>query len=415
MKTVQLLLLSTLSFCLHAQEVTRARHLVDTLASPAFHGRGYVQGGDSLAAAFLAQQFDKIGLAELPSGRFQAFRFPVNTFPSRMSVAINGKSLIAGKDFILHADSKGLSGKFHVGWLDSSTIAESASKPIAFRKKNTVPAYKAQSKLPTHFHDQMDAYPLLVKVVPKKLTFTVAQHESDKCVVEVLSSSFPKKPKKIQVDIENLFLPAHTARNVLGWLEGTSKKDSFLIISAHYDHLGQLGKEAYFPGANDNASGVAMLLELARYYAQPHNRLPYSILFIAFAGEEAGLVGSQHFVKHPLIPLPTVRFVMNLDLLGSGKEGITIVNGTLFKKEFAAIDSLNKTHQWFPKVTARGKAANSDHYPFSEKGVPAFFLYTLGEITAYHDVDDKASGVTFSKFKEVFEVITGLFRSMENR
>jgi Zn-dependent M28 family amino/carboxypeptidase len=196
-------------------------------------------------------------------------------------------------------------------------------------------------------------------------------------------------------------------------VEGTSKKDSFLLVTAHYDHLGHMGKKAYFPGANDNASGTAMLLELARYYALPENRLPYSILFIGFAAEEAGLVGSKHYVEHPLVPLSSIKFMVNLDLMGSGKEGITVVNGSVFPKEFGLLDSLNKANSWFPKVVARGKAANSDHYFFTEKGVPAFFIYTLGEITAYHDIYDTASVVTLSKFKESFRLITGFFSKFD--
>ncbi len=88
---------------------------------------------------------------------------------------------------------------------------------------------------------------------------------------------------------------------MIATIKGTAIPDSFLVFSAHYDHLGQMGKDIYFPGANDNASGTSMLLNLAKYYSQ--NRPKYSVLFIAFGGEEAGLIGSEYYVKNPLVPL----------------------------------------------------------------------------------------------------------------
>ena len=89
-----------------------------------------------------------------------------------------------------------------------------------------------------------------------------------------------------------------------------------------------MGKDVYFPGANDNASGVAMLLNLANYYSKKENQPKCSIAFIAFAGEEAGLLGSKYFSEHPLIPLNKMKFLVNLDLLGTGDEGMMVVNAT---------------------------------------------------------------------------------------
>ena len=79
-----------------------------------------------------------------------------------------------------------------------------------------------------------------------------------------------------------------------------------------------MGKDTYFPGANDNASGISLLLNLAHYYAA--NPRPYSIGFICFAGEEAGLIGSKYFTEHPLVPLKNIRFLINTDLAGTVKK-----------------------------------------------------------------------------------------------
>ena len=393
----------------------RGRSVVDTLASPFFSGRGYVNSGDSLAAEFLAKEFQHVGLKPFADSYFQKFEMSVNTFPSEMLVKVNGKPLQAGRDYILDPASVGTKGLFRLLPLDSQVFVN-PNFIFPSKKRKTALYYPAEwekriSKLPLEVQKQLQEFSVLVRIVPKKLTFSVARQVDKQCTIEILADKFPTKIKKIRLNIENKFIHKHLARNVIGILEG-SKKDSFLLITAHYDHLGRMGRETYFPGANDNASGIAMLLELARFYSLPENRLPYSLMFVGFAAEEAGLVGSKFYVNNPLFPLAKIKFMLNLDLMGSGKEGVTVVNGAVFNKEFQLLDSLNKANNWLPLVKPRGKAANSDHYFFSEKGVPAFFMYTNGEITAYHDVDDTPSVVTFSKFKEVFALITAFFKGI---
>jgi hypothetical protein len=95
-----------------------------------------------------------------------------------------------------------------------------------------------------------------------------------------------------------------------------------------------------------------------------------------------------------------------LDLVGTGDEGITIVNGSLYEEDFIKIVALNEKHQLLPKVVKRGKAANSDHYFFSEKGVKAFFIYTMGGIKAYHDIYDRPETLPLTKYKELFKLLT---------
>jgi Zn-dependent M28 family amino/carboxypeptidase len=159
-----------------------------------------------------------------------------------------------------------------------------------------------------------------------------------------------------------------------------------------------MGRRTYFPGANDNASGVALLLELATHYARPENRPACSVVFLLFGAEEAGLVGSTYFVQHPLVPLANIKFLLNLDLLGTGEEGATVVNGRVHEAAFARLTALNEAHHYLPRLTARGRAANSDHFPFSEVGVPAFFMYTRGGSLAYHDVNDQPAALSLVGF-----------------
>jgi aminopeptidase YwaD len=145
------------------------------------------------------------------------------------------------------------------------------------------------------------------------------------------------------------------------------------------------------------------VLSLARYYgAHPQ---PYTMAFILFAGEEAGLVGSKYFTQNPLIPLSQIRFLVNLDMEGTGIDGITVVNATIYPKEFALLRQINQKGNYLAAVNPRGKAPNSDHYYFSEKGVPAFFMYTLGGIRAYHDVFDISATLPLNKYEDLFKLL----------
>ena len=86
-------------------------------------------------------------------------------------------------------------------------------------------------------------------------------------------------------------------------------------------------------------------------------------------------------------------------------DGITVVNATEFEAEFKKLQALNSEKNYLKEIKPRGKAANSDHYWFSEKGVPAFFIYTLGGIKAYHDIDDKAATLPLTEFEDCFLLI----------
>ena len=170
-----------------------------------------------------------------------------------------------------------------------------------------------------------------------------------------------------------------------------------------------MGHDVYFPGANDNASGVAMLLYMAKYFSE--NQPKYSIVFMAFGAEEAGILGSKYYVEHPLFPLKDIRFVVNCDIMGTGDQGVTVVNGTVHKKEFKKLAVLNLENKYVEKVQVRGRASNSDHYWFSQRQIPAVFIYTMGGITAYHDVFDKSETLPLTDFSDLSKLLIGFIKS----
>jgi Zn-dependent M28 family amino/carboxypeptidase len=199
-----------------------------------------------------------------------------------------------------------------------------------------------------------------------------------------------------------------TARNVVGIIPGTTVPDSNIIICAHYDHLGALGPKVYFPGANDNASGVATLLQLAKDL-QKHP-LRYTVVVIAFAAEEAGLLGSKHLVENyeALMgkPLKHSAFVLNLDLLSAGDKGGMLVNATEAPKAYQLLLKINEQGGYLPVLKGRGPAANSDHYWFYKAGIPALFFYTMGGTPYYHHVNDTWQNLTLTHCRPVQELLT---------
>lgn len=364
------LLIATYS---QAQDLAFAKQMVDTLASRTFWGRGYTNDGMKKAGDFIAAQFQSYGLQPMGGKSFlQEFSYPVNTFPGKMELTVNGKELVPGKDFIIGGMSRGVNGKGNLEQTDSISFMNPKNR--------------------------------LVIQLKDKLTWSPAPEEADFTQIEVDKKALDhQSPTSFRASIENKFIRDFKAYNVCGIVKGTAKPDSVIVITAHYDHLGGMGKDTYFPGANDNASGVSLLLNLARYYAK--KPAAYSIAFIAFAGEEIGLLGSKYFTQHPLLPLKNIRFLINTDLAGTGDEGITVVNATEFPKEFAMMNAVNDSDKLLTAINARGKAANSDHYFFSEKGVPAFFFYTLGGIKAYHDVFDKAETLPLNEHEDLFKLV----------
>ncbi|MBK8712470.1 MAG: M28 family peptidase [Niastella sp.] len=369
-----LLFLIGLQLTVAAQDSAFSRQWVDTLTSSYFFGRGYTRQGMQKAAGYISNAFMQYGLIPLAGDSYQQeFSFDVNTFPGDMDVTINNKKLVPGIDFIVFPESVGSHAKGKLQQADSVTFINRDDK--------------------------------IMVTLSDKLTWSVAKEVVPYTGIELNKKAITGEPASFKITIENKFVKDFTAANIAAMVKGTEQPDSFIFITAHYDHLGSMGGTTYFPGANDNASGIALLMNLAHYYASHPQR--YSMGFICFAAEEAGLVGSKYFTEHPLVPLSQIRFLINTDLAGTGSEGITVVNATEFPKEFALMNEVNDKDHLLVKINPRGKAANSDHYYFTEKGVPSFFFYTQGGIGAYHDVFDIAATLPLNEQEDLFKLVTG--------
>lgn len=414
-----LLLPSAITFAQDAASVTtRARAWIDTLTSPAFHGRGYVSDGGRIASDWIAQQFQRFGLQPVKQDFFQPFQFNVNSFPDSIIAIIDGRRLVPGIDFIVDPASgkaDGIFGIVHITPADLGTPERrNMTMGVLTGKAACVhwPATKNADSVRTFQkweHDLMHYGPVLKHGA--KLTWSVAQEAMPQPLLEVTGEALTDSSATLELHMANKLLVRNPARNVLGMVKGKSNK--WLVISAHYDHLGHMGPDAMFPGANDNASGTAMMLSLAEFFAQKQNKPKYNLLFVAFAGEEAGLVGSEWCAVDRPIDWGDVRMMVNLDILGTGDDGIMVVNATEQKQAFDQLVAINGTSGYLKEVKARGPACNSDHCPFVQRGIPAIFIYTLGGVAYYHDVLDRSETLPLTEFADLHALLRDYIRSVK--
>ena len=393
---------------------------INILTSEAMHGRGYVMHGAEQASIFIQRRFREYKLkAVTADGSFiQGYSFPVNTFPGKMSLSVDGKELTPGADFLIDAASTSYSCTDKpVKTIDLATITSKGGwrKTLSsFKEQNVYCLENADSFCKVFSLRQTEfaaSLPRGCYILPQKskLTWDVAQDTIEATVFYVRKDAIPAGIKSVTVNVESLFVPKERSENVLACVPGTVK-DTFIAITAHYDHLGMMGDAAMFPGASDNASGTAMMIYLASYFANHPQK--YSILFIAFSGEEPGLLGSAFYVAHPVVPLAQIKFLTNIDIMGDATDGVTVVNATEYPDKFALLNQVNDLNHFIPIIKSRGKAANSDHYHFSEAGVPSFFLYSNGGKGFYHDLFDKGEETTLTNVDGVAKLLINFVSSI---
>jgi hypothetical protein len=204
-----------------------------------------------------------------------------------------------------------------------------------------------------------------------------------------------------------------TVHNVEAYLPGSTAE--YVIIGAHYDHLG-LGDEhslapsqigQIHPGADDNASGTAGVIELARYFSkQPKPKR--GILFLTFAGEELGLLGSSWYVNHPLLPLSDAVAMINMDMIGRIREGKVYVNGTGTGSTLAKLIADTKPPDGFHFDLSENLGyGGSDHMSFTIKSVPVLFFFS-GLHGDYHKPSDTADKINAVDAAKLLDYVAGV-------
>ena len=414
-------------FTLRAQDISYARRMIDTLSSAGFDGRGYVNQGDHKAANYIAKEFSQSGLKKFNDSYTQLYSFPMNTLPGRLEVRLGKRKLIPGSEFQVWAASPSVSGKFRVKIIHPNSLSDTRFTRKMLRKDlgNTfllIDKSGITDKRLLHLIDSLKYTNYLMAkglifVTDQKLSWSVmiGKNPYPWPVIDVQKNAFNAGSRTIETEIESKYIQNYETRNVIGYVEGSGVPDSMLVFTAHYDHLGRMGQQTYYPGANDNASGTAMVLDLARHYSQPENKPYYTMVFVLLSGEEAGLHGSEYLADHSPFQLDRIKFLMNIDMVGTGSEGITVVNGSKYKEALNRMVKINADNEYLMTVKERGESCNSDHCPFYRKGVPSVFIYSMGkEFTEYHNIDDQSIKLPLTEYKDIFLLVRDFMNSLQN-
>jgi aminopeptidase YwaD len=216
-------------------------------------------------------------------------------------------------------------------------------------------------------------------------------------------------------DVVRREVPAY---NVIGILEGADPvlKNEAIVLGAHYDHLGRGGEGSLAPrsgeihhGADDNASGTAGVLELARLFSAQRPRPRRTIVFIAFGGEEEGLLGSNYYVNHPAKPVASTIAMMNMDMIGRMKDRKLVIGGVGTAKEWREMIARNKNFQLTLNEDGYGP---SDHSSFYSKQIPVLFFWT-GTHADYHKPSDTFDKINYNDEARILSLVASIVREID--
>lgn len=355
----------------NAQDTSFARHIISRLSATEMYGRGSSYHGDSIAASFLASEMQRIGVLPLQVGYLQHYTYNCYSLEGPLSLSINGQELEPYSQFRV-----------------ASTFRKN------FINQRNEAKYKKQLKDGTWIIgvDKLDTYSPIV-----------GDQNPNPVYIQVLNSALPKKVRKVEAELPIQFQWQYKSQNVVGYVPGTI--DSMIVFTAHYDHCGIMGDFVLFPGAHDNASGTAAVLDIAR--AVVKKKPYYTYVFMLFSGEESGLKGSQYAATHPLIDLSKVKLLCNIDMFCGGDEGLMCFNAKAenTKPYFDRLCQLNTESHVAPEIRPRDNSANSDHWWFSSQ-CPAIFLLTMGQpYGGYHDPYDKCEACGLSHYADYLTLI----------
>ncbi len=392
------------------------------LASDALAGREAGEPGADSAAAYIARGFEAYGLEPLGrDGYLQPFEITT-------TVAIGPDSRL-----VLESSRGTRVLKLYEEWLPFNYSGAGSVSGPAFRAGYglNADAYEEAPQGDASFivvlkggtPDDFDPHAAGIDPSPRRKATTARDQGAEAALITVSRIKVPQPgdpPHSVDIpaiqiiesdelsdwlDDEDLKITLEakveplrvTTYNVVGKLQGRDPDlaAEVIVVGAHYDHLGMGGPGSLAPdveephnGADDNASGTAMLLGLAKYFAaDADQRLARSLVFVAFSAEEMGLLGSEYFVSHPPFPLENVAAMVNFDMVGRLKDGKMQVFGTATAVEFPALlDSLDADSPLELSHIGDGYGP-SDQTSFYAREIPVLHLFT-GTHSQYHRPED---------------------------
>ena len=350
----------------------------------------------------------------------QHFQFPMNVMRGAMSLSVDGVAYAPTFDFTVKEFSPTCHGFFKVTYLD-----EEAYRREGFIEHLSSGLYRDQfvvidwnHYLETLQPDPFDKYKpyltelkdiggIILRQEEQFPYFKARSYYQTRMPVLFVNGSFPDDAREIELHVDAEMLPMRDAHNVVAYLPGTDPKcDTYYTVFGHYDHLGYMGSESMFPGANDNASGAAMVVTLAKYFSK--NRPRHGIQFILLDAEEENLLGSFFYCENPRLPLDKIEYMIDLDMVADDSDHLSTQitpGGEAGLERFRQINASSK----FPPFDFVMEPMNddSDHFSFAQKGVPGIYFETEGSILQYyHTPRDSYENTRDSNFDRLFYLVT---------
>ncbi|MEQ1797691.1 MAG: M28 family peptidase [Lacibacter sp.] len=429
------------------------------LADPAMEGRETGTAGQRKAAEYLKQQFQRIGIAAANNGNYEQFYPLYKDTLLDASVNIGGNSYLFGKDFTATTTSIITTKQFfsevvYMSKIDTTTDIRGKAVVIVAKNGTQLPAqneiFKLYSRQPAAIlfvQSNIDKQPSarsgrvslnlykarqspLVARISEAMGEAILKADFAKAKDQTLETKTVATELMLSFNKESL---VSSASNVLGMIEGTDKKDEWVIISAHYDHIGITNGKVN-PGADDDGSGTVGVLELAEAFAKAKaaGKGPRrNILFILVSGEEKGLWGSEYYANHPVYPLEKTSIDLNIDMIGRKDDNIKsldtnnhvylIGDDKLSSDLPGMVDSINNLY--IKIITDRKyndpKDPNrlyyrSDHYNFAAKGVPILFFFD-GIHKDYHKPSDTPDKINYDLHEKRTRLVFFLAWEAANR
>ena len=403
---------------LGAQDLPLYKKVVKVLSSKKFQGRGYAHDGVRRAEKFLAKEYRRAGADTV---MLQPFTLDINTFPGKAEMSVDGRKLKAGRDFTFREYAPGAKGEYPLYFIDTLNYDSQKIFADLAREENRGAyvvcdfwySYKQRKDFQRLQNPDSCSNAGIIYTWREPLKFYKAYGERvmQKPNVWVMADCI-EGAKSIRLNVEQKFYKDYATNNVIAKISG-QRHDSCYVFTAHYDHLGNFGKKVFYAGANDNASGSAMLVTLAAHYAQ--HRPEFDMYFLAFSGEDAYLRGSRWFVEHPVVPLSQIRYLFNIDMVGDNNPALYCEMSDAGAWAFSLFEDVNRSGGLFQSLKRGELAEKSDHYPFAVRGVPCvFFENEEGDAFPwYHTPQDNWQHAIHTSYEPVFRLVTESIRKID--
>jgi aminopeptidase YwaD len=422
--------------------ITNLQSHISFLADDKLEGRRAGTNGEKLAKEYISNQFSTIGLtAKGTEGFYQPFEiYEGKQINPATLLIINGNDLKAGKDFFPFVFSPNISlealpsvalQEMDMPWFFNlkETLEENANNPhfdlLDFIKTKATKAKEKTAtalfiyntsatadKLEFNGKDKSEVLPIPVIYISKIAAQKFFKDES------------ATTDLKLKIDISD---KKRTGNNVVGFIDNGASNT--VIIGAHFDHLGfgedgnsmirNIANPGIHNGADDNASGTAAMLELARMFKMPAGKNNFSknsnYLFIAFSGEELGLYGSKYFTEHPTVDLKNANYMINMDMVGRLNDSTNTITlgGYGTSPMWSAFIDANKREPFAIKIDSSGTGP-SDHTSFYRKDIPVLFFFT-GLHPDYHKPSDDFDKINYTGEAKIVNYIYALINNINTK